>query len=52
MKVMIVVDKKVGNKTYYKYRVNLPKDIVEDLKLVDKELRVRIEKDKLIIERV
>jgi len=52
MKIMKVVDKKVGNKTYYKYRVNLPKDIVEDLKLVDKELTVKIEKDKLIIEKV
>ena len=52
MKIMKVVDKKVGNKTYYKYRVNLPNDIVEDLKLVDKELTVKIEKDKLIIEKV
>ena len=51
MKVMKVVDKKIGNTTYYKYRINLPKEAVEQLKLLDKELRVKIEKDKLIIEK-
>lgn len=50
MKVMKVVDKKVGDTTYYKYRINLPKDAVESLKLLDKELKVKVERGKIIIE--
>ncbi len=50
MKIMKVVDKKVGDTTYYKYRINLPKEAVEDLKLLDKKLKVKIEKGKIIIE--
>ena len=42
MKVMKVVDKKIGNTTYYKYRINLPKEAVEQLNLIDKELKVKI----------
>lgn len=48
---MKVFDKKVGDKTYYKYRVNLPKEGVEKSKLLDKELKVKIEKSKIIIEK-
>ena len=48
---MKVVDKKVGSTTYYKYRINLPKDAVEQLNLLDKELKVKVEKNKLIIEK-
>jgi uncharacterized lipoprotein YbaY len=51
MKVMKVVDKKVGNTTYYKYRINLPKEAVEQLNLLDKDLKVRIEKNRLVIEK-
>ena len=51
MKVMKVIDKKVGSTTYYKYRINLPKEAVERLNLLDKELKVKIEKDKIIIEK-
>jgi len=40
MKIMKVIDKKRGDVTYYKYRVNLPKDTVEKLNLVNKELKV------------
>jgi len=49
MKVMKVVDKKIGNTTYYKYRINLPKEVVEQLNLLDKELKVKVEKNKIII---
>ena len=52
MKIMKVVDKKVGNTVYYKYRINLPKEAVEQLKLLDKELKVKIEKGKIVIEKV
>lgn len=47
---MKVLDKKVGDTTYYKYRVNLPKDIVEKSNLIDKEVKVKLNKDKIIIE--
>ena len=30
MKIMKVIDKKVGDTTYIKYRINLPKKVVED----------------------
>ncbi len=51
MKVMKVIDKKVGNTTYYKYRINLPKEAVEQLNLLDKELKVKIGKNKIVIEK-
>lgn len=51
MKVMKVIDKKVGNTIYYKYRINLPKDAVEQLNLLDKELKVKVEKNRLVIEK-
>jgi uncharacterized lipoprotein YbaY len=51
MKVMRVKDKEVGGTTYYKYRINLPKDAVEELKLLDKKLKVRVDKGKIIIEK-
>lgn len=49
MKIMKVVDKKIGDKTYYKYRVNLPKKVVEHSNLLDKEVKVKEEKGKIII---
>lgn len=51
MKIMKVLDKKVGDTEYIKYRVNIPKKIAEDSKLLDKEVKVRLEKDKIIIEK-
>ena len=36
------VDKKVGDVTYYKYKVNLPKKIVEENNLADKELMLSL----------
>lgn len=48
---MKVFDKKIGDTTYYKYRINLPKQIVEKSNFLNKELTVFIEKDKLIIEK-
>lgn len=51
MKVMKVVDKKIGNTTYYKYRINLPKEAVEQLKLLGKELEVKVDKNRIIIEK-
>ncbi len=51
MKIMKVFDKKVGNKEYIKYRVNLPKKIVEESKFLGKEILVKFDNEKIIIER-
>jgi hypothetical protein len=48
---MKVLDKKIGNTEYIKYRINIPKKVVEDSKLLGKEVVVRLEKDKIIIEK-
>ena len=51
MKIMKVLDKKIGDIEYIKYRVNLPKKVVEDSKLLNKEIKVKEEKGKIIIEK-
>jgi len=51
MKIMKVLDKKIGNTKYIKYRINLPKEVVEESKLLDKEIKARTEKGKIIIEK-
>lgn len=47
---MKVLDKKVGDTEYIKYRVNIPKKVAEDSGLLDKEVKARSEKRKIIIE--
>jgi hypothetical protein len=51
MKIMKVIDKKIGDTTYIKYRINLPKQIVEDSGLKDKEVKIILEKGKICIEK-
>ena len=51
MKIMKAFDKKVGDAEYYKYRVNLPKKVVEESNLLGKELKVRLVKGKIVIEK-
>ncbi len=51
MKIIKVMSKKVGNKEYFKYIINLPKKAVEESKLLNKQLRAKAEKDKIIIEK-
>ena len=51
MKIMKVIDKKVGDKTYYKYRINLPVKIIEGSYLLNKNLKVKISNNKIIIEK-
>lgn len=48
---MKVLDKKVGNTEYIKYRINIPKKVAEESKLLDKEVVVKLEKDRIIIEK-
>lgn len=47
---MKVIDKKVGDTTYIKYRVNLPKKVVEDSGLKDREVKVTNQNKKIVIE--
>ncbi|MEX0595541.1 MAG: hypothetical protein WD512_03495 [Candidatus Paceibacterota bacterium] len=39
-----------NNKKYYRYRINLPKKVVEDSNLKGKGLKAKTEKNKIIIE--
>ena len=48
---MKVLDKKIDSTIYYKYRINIPKNVVEDSGLKDKEVKARAEKGKIIIEK-
>ena len=52
MKLIKVYDKKVGETTYYKYRINIPKKIVELAQLIDKDLEVRLDGEKIIIQKI
>jgi len=51
MKIRKVLDKKVGDVSYEKYLVTLPKKIVEESGLLGKELEVVLEKGMIIIEK-
>ena len=51
MKIMKVLDNKIGNREYIKYRINIPKKVAEDSKLLDKEVVVILDKDKIIIKK-
>jgi len=51
MKIREVLDKKVGDVKYTRYIVILPKDVVQNSKLLGKELKAKVEKEKIIIEK-
>jgi hypothetical protein len=51
MKIMKSIDKKVGETTYYKYKINLPKKVVEDSRFEGKELNIKLDDGKIIIEK-
>ena len=51
MKIIKVFSKKVKDVKYDKYLLNLPKKVVEDSKLLGKDLKATNEKDKIIIEK-
>jgi len=50
MKILKAFDKEVKGKEYYRYRINLPKKVVEESKLVDKKLKATTKDKKIIIE--
>lgn len=51
MKIREVLDKKVGDVKYTRYITTLPKDVVKESKLLGKELKARVEKEKIILEK-
>ena len=52
MKIREVLDKKIGDMKYTRYIIILPKAVVQDSKLLGKELKAKYEKDKIIIEKI
>ena len=50
MKIMKVVDKKVGKTTYHKYRINIPVKVAEESNLLDKDVKVDLKDNKIVIE--
>lgn len=50
MKILKAFDKEVNKKKYFRYRINLPKKVVEESGLIDKPLKARAEKKKIVIE--
>ena len=51
MKILKAFDKEVNKIKYYRYRLNLPKKVVEESGLIGKELKAKTEKEKIIIEK-
>jgi hypothetical protein len=51
MKIGGVLDKKVGDVTYNRYILILPKDVVKESKLLGKELMAMVDKNKIVIEK-
>lgn len=52
MRIREVLDKKVGDIKYKRYITTIPKDIVEQSKLLGKELKARVEKERIILEKI
>tara|TARA_Y100000310_G_C20691883_1_gene822834 strand:+ start:786 stop:944 length:159 start_codon:yes stop_codon:yes gene_type:complete len=51
MKIRRVLDKKVGSKEYHKFLITLPKGVVKDSNLLNKNLKANVSKGKIIIEK-
>jgi len=52
MKIREVLDKKVGDVTYNRYILILPKDVVKESKLLGKDLKASLENGKIVIEKL
>ena len=52
MKILVAFDKEVKGKKYFRYRINLPKKVVEDSNLKGRDLKAKSEKNKIIIEEI
>lgn len=52
MKILKVFSKEVKGTKYYKYIISLPKEVVENSHLLDKDLTAKLENGQIIIERI
>jgi len=50
MKILKAMDKIVNEVKYFRYRINLPKKVVEESGLIDKKLKTTTKDKKIIIE--
>jgi len=50
MKILKAMDKIVNEVKYFRYRINLPKKVVEESGLADKKLKATTKDKKIIIE--
>jgi len=50
MKILKAMDKIVNEVKYFRYRINLPKKVVEESGLTDKNLKATTKDKKIIIE--
>ena len=50
MKILKAIDKIVKDVKYFRYRINLPKKVVEESGLTDKNLKATTKDKKIIIE--
>jgi len=51
MKIIKALSKKLGNIEYSKYLINLPKKVVEESGLLNKKLKAKAEKERIVIEK-
>jgi len=51
MKIIKVLSKKINDTEYHKYIINLPKGVAEQSNLLNKRLKAKTEKEKIIIEK-
>lgn len=52
MKIREVLDKKVGDVTYNRYILILPKDVVKESKLLGKELKASLKEGEIVIQKI
>ena len=50
MKIREVLDKKIGDTEYTRFITTIPKDIVNESRLLGKELKAVVRKGKIILE--
>lgn len=51
MKIIKALSKKLGSIEYSKYLINLPKKVVEESGLLNKKLKAKVEKKRILIEK-
>ena len=50
MRVQKRLSRKIDGREYYKYMINLPKDVIDKAGILDKELKAVVRRGKIVIE--